>query len=359
MSNDSTGPRYPSVHDIQEALGMCPRKFMDTFAQERGIFLFRATKDDLAQHLTSYFYEQKELDEIRKRAFRAHLSKSTSGFILSSNEEEFSPVNILDGLRPELDEKSGVKLGAIVETSDGVFTGEMSYTVNKPGRIELLQSEPRTVDYTFRKLEDNSFQVYVEADSSGDAQKFANFIRTAMEKEARLETIQYDLMTSAQTIQFFDDLCAGGIDESWRMTQVNRLTFRRGKATLNGESDTEEEAADAKAEILSGINRAILDGKDLRENAFVKQSETDGYRFSAMSIEFEHVSDPYVVEVRVEFKLRPEIFEIEIAKYQKRVMKETLETLELEHMSVNEEMDMRSAIWQRAKSIYDALVAAA
>ena len=108
-----------------------------------------------------------------------------------------------------------------------------------------------------------------------------------------------------QTILFFDDLASDGIQGDWNLLEVCNLVLRRG----------EDELDDASPEELLGINQAVLDGDNLRNNSFVKQTEKNGYRFMSMTYRFENKKEPYVVDVRAEFKLRPKVYQIDIAEF--------------------------------------------
>jgi hypothetical protein len=352
MKEKYSQKRYPSTYEIEQALLMCRRGFNDEFAQSRGIFVNRATKEQMARRLSHFFYDNSDLEAIRRRAYQAVSSRTLSGFVISSNDQDFDPIHVLEHVRETIDPKKGISLSAIKESNEGdsaKHLGEMDYTYTKPGRIQFLQDEPRNIEYTVARIDDNSYQIFVQADSSADAKKFEGFIKASMANEVLLETLEFERLNSQQTVAFFDDLAESGMDSEWRRTQVNRLVFRKGAVE---ETEVEED-------ILTGINRAILEGRDLRDNAFVKQSEKDGYRFSAMTIEYENINHPYLIEVKAEFKLRPEVFEVGIDGYKRRELNEQNEPIVVDaDLSSEDEVKITTFMWHRAKAVYSNLVSA-
>jgi hypothetical protein len=162
-------------------------------------------------------------------------------------------------------------------------------------------------------------------------------------RDTELFVIDQSFLTSIQTVAFFDTLATRGMGKDWHFTKVKHLIFRKG-------DDDEEEAGKSE---LSGITQAILDGNDLRDNPFVKQSEESGYRFTAMTYEFEHKKEPHILQIRAEFKGRPKVFEVELKSSKKRVGKE--ENLEDCPLKDEEEMKICADFWTNAKKVFDEL----
>jgi hypothetical protein len=345
--------KYPTKYELTEAISMCKRRFVDEFAQRKGIFVYRATQAYLANQLSKLFLDEIDLELIRRNAHRNKNKKVTVGFVLTATDPHFDPKEVIDGLRTN-PSRPNDKLSPITETAEGFQKGSLEYEVNKPGRIDLLQNEKRDVDYSIERKEGNIYQVFVDAHSSSDARYFEAMFKGAVKDEANVNIIDFEMLSAMQTVRFFDDLSELGLGDRWRKTRVNELTFRRPVPTPDDEG---EEHQDASEEVLSVINRAILEGKDLRENEFVKQSENAGYRFSAMTIEYEHLKRPNIVEMRAEFKLRPEIFEIKVSSYKKRVLEGAAERVETDEVSEELDKELTTTFWYNAKQVYDNLLA--
>lgn len=345
-----TNLKYPSRFEIDQALKskFCSRTFVEKLAQSKGIFINRATQDDLARYLAGFFFENKDIETIRDRAYRRSAIKSLSGFVISSQSEEFEPIDALEELRGSNDMAKGIELSAITKEilEDGTvqFRGEMEYVDVKPGRTEFLQEEHRHLEYVIKPLDESSYQILVESDNSNDAKVFGDFVRKNAGKEVRLEVLDSEQMSSKDTIQFFDDLGKFGMQDDWKIIDIKHLVLRKGN----------EEIEQTGKEILSGITQAVLDGNNLRENSFVKQSEESGYRFSAMTYEYENIKQGYVIEVKAEFKLRPKVFEVGVNNYRKRIGTE--EKLEKADLDSKDEIEIKTQMWLKAKEIYKNLV---
>lgn len=349
---------YPTKYELTEALGMCRRKFVDTFAQRRGVFVYGATLSYLAEQLSKLFLDEEDFESIREHAHRNKTKKVTVGFVIAAPNEEFDPKEIIEGLR-NAPSRPGDSLSAVRQVSETFQSGSLDYEVNKPGRIDLLQHETRHVNYSIEAGNGNTFQVFVEAHSSSDARYFEAMYKGALKDKASVNVIDFAMLSAADTIQFFDDLSEVGLGSEWKKTRVNELTLRRSSAPKANNGDEEDdEHKEASEEVLSVINRAILEGKDLRDNALVTQLEKDGHRFSAMTIEFAEKEQAHVVEMRAEFKLRPDVFEIKIASNKKLVLVGNIETHEPDYLTGEEERELITRFWYAAKHIYDNLVTA-
>jgi hypothetical protein len=344
--------KYPTTYDIEQALLLCNKGFVERFAKSKGLFLFRSTKEDIASGIAQLFLEQGDLEKIREAAFSTSVSSSTSGFVVSAPDEiQFDPVakiqrSILDAEISRDGEVAWVEAG----TEAGSYNGELRYTAVKAGKIELLQNEERSVKFTISELEGRGFQVYVEADSSADASRFEKVILKTLGPDIREERLDFESLSAAQSISFFDDLYALGLGKEWRAIRVDRLIFRRPDVA-------EGEGLEITAEPLAGINRAIFEGANLRDNDLVKRLEADGYKVSAMTIRFEHKVSGHLIDIKVEFKLRPDIFEITIGKYTSPEKKDDNIVYSDHHLTAAEREAFRRSVWNNAKSIYDTIFA--
>jgi hypothetical protein len=351
MQQVNTNLKYPTRYEIEQTLtaDFCSRSFVDKFAQSRGVFITKAIQDELSEHLSGFFYEHFDIEEIRDNAYKRNSSKTLAGFVVTSQDEEFDPVQALDGLRGSIELEKGVVLGPIVEetNSDGSkqFKGSMEYVDRKPGRIEFLQEEVRQFDYTIKSIDDNSYQILVECQKSNDANVFEKLVKKKTGKDVRSETLDPEILSAKNTITFFDELAMKGMPGDWRLVEVRQLIFRKSKSESEEEVNTEE---------LSGITQAILDGNNLRENKFVKQSEESGYRFTAMTYEFEHKTHPQIIQIRAEFKSRPKVFEVGIHDFKLREGLEEKTTKA--DMNDREEITLKTYIWQRSKEIYKDII---
>jgi hypothetical protein len=181
-----------------------------------------------------------------------------------------------------------------------------------------------------------------------------DWMKRTVPREARLDAIEQDRLTTQQTIHFFDQLGNRASVEPWRLTQVKRVALQR--VTEENIDDNEQEVrVETQPSVLSGITQAILEGKDLRINPFIKECEEGGYRFTAMTYEFEHKSQPYVLEIRAEFKGKPKIFEVAVDRSKRRVG--IGEQLEESSIPADRKILTLTQFWSYAKGTYDELLA--
>jgi len=343
--------KYPTRYEIEQALGeLATRTFLDHFAQIRGVFITKVVQSELAQVMSGFFFEHSDIEEIRKSALRIHSKNTLAGFIVHSDDEDFDLVTHLDELRNSDRIGRDTNLSPLVveqqDDSRKVFKGTIDYVERKPGRVEFLHEDHRAFDFFVEKIEEGQWQVLIDCNKSADARVLEELVNKTTKKNIRLAILDQDLLTSEQTIRFFDELATRGLSGDWIFNEVKQLIFRRPK-------DEEEEEVEKSA--LAGITQAILEGNDLRDNPFVKQSEESGYRFTSMTFEFEHKKRPFVIQIHSEFKGRPKVFEVSISNFKSREGIE--EKLEPFQISENEEMKIRSDFWISAKEIYDDLIA--
>ena len=344
---------YPNRYEIEQTLGeFAKRSFVDSFAQEKGIFITKANQNEFSNVLAGFFYDHDDLEKIRDTAYRGSLTQNLSGIIIHSEEGEFNPIVALKNIRDEGGLEQGMELSPVTllakenKDDNDIYKGEINYVKRKPGRIEFLQEENRAFDFTIEKLSEEEHLILVNSSRSGDSNIFEKLVKKKTSRtNARFEKMDQTFLNSEQTIKFFDDLAEKGLDKDWELVEVLQLVFRRGK--------DEEEEETVEGSQLAGISQAILEGKNLRENSFVKQSEEKGYRFTSMTYKFEHQEKASIIEIKAEFKFRPKVFEVNILEsYLKEGIKETEVKRKL---NTPEEMTIKTIFWREAKRIFSDL----
>ena len=97
-----------------------------------------------------------------------------------------------------------------------------------------------------------------------------------------------------------------------------------------------------------------MEGKNLRENKFVKQAEDSGYAFTSMTYVF--AGKAKKIKLRAEFKRNPKIFEVCLENYMEPAIGEK-EKYE-DAMSSLDEADniaIRSVFWNNAKKVFKSI----
>lgn len=351
---------YPNTYDLAEVFNnFLNRNSLNSFFQEKGMFFLNARQEEVAKELSKLFYDYEDLEQLRKVAFENSTNRSLSGFNLTSNDKFFNLKDLYERVRDVgHTETKGYSLHALVKHETptcSIYKGAIKYFKKKPGRIEFLQEEERYTEFYIKDLSKGEWQIEVDGCKSSDGKEVLSLIST-ITKYDRVEISSMDInaLSIKDTIVFFDELAQKGMDDNWRFSDTKQLTFRKRKNNSDIVDDEEvEEEKEAKEEQLSGITQAILEGKNLRENPFVKQSEESGYIFTAMTYEYEHKKRPITIQLRAEFKGNPKIFEVSIVDY--------LETEGLNAESKNSTIDsnsnriIRSDFWNNAKDIYNNL----
>lgn len=349
--------KYPDRYAIQQALSQFwQRNQLDTFAKTQGVFITNATQEILADFMSALFFDYEQLEYIRKVALQIDTSDTLSGFKVVSEDGNFDLVNLLDNCRGKtVDDAQKIKIHPIVATLNGDkpnFRGKIEYTQQKPGRVQFLQGTERHFEYYLQQLDMGEWRILINCTRSNDARIMEDWVRKQLPRNSTIATIDQDELTTEQTIEFFDRLSMEGGESEWDFKQVKRLVLRRD-THLSSEDDDSSERIETEVSVLSGITQAILEGNELRNNPFVKQCEEGGYRFTAMTYEFENKNHPYLKEVRAEFKKRPKVFEVSLEKYTRRAGVD--EKIQIQPISDEDRIKTLTDFWAMAKMIYDDL----
>lgn len=300
--------KYPTRYDVEQTLGKFARKeFVEDFSKARGIFVTKATRDQLAEKLSYFFFDDDDIEEIRDVAYKTSRTQTLSGFSVVLDEG----AGLVDSIKTALTNNEfdkHVEVGPLTRTGNQEieeYKAEVTYVSKKPGRIEFLQEESRTFDLVVRKSSETEYQVLSVGNKATDDKVCQRIVKKSIKRRGKILSLDFDDLSTPQTIMFFDELANDGIQGDWNLLEVCKLVLRRG----------EDEQEDVSPEELLGINQAVLDGDNLRNNSFVKQTEKNGYRFMSMTYRFEHKEEPFVIDIRAEFKLRPKVYQVDVAEF--------------------------------------------
>lgn len=359
MSNYSN---YPEEYEIKEVcVNFIKRSVLNPFMQEKGIFVINGSSEDLAVILSHCPMERKTVDDLRNKAFHLNAKTTLSGFVVKSTKKDYSLQDAYENCRDNdsVIFSKGYRLGGLVKTTIGgvdKFKGRLDYTIRKPGRINFLDKEETHCEFYMYEAEDG-WHIEVDSSRTNDGKEVQSLFTQIMDKSTTtFSTLDINLLTDSQTIEFFDELIAKGMPSNdWRFLDVKGLTFRRGRESSSNFEDDENEDNDDENEkdttLLTGIKNAILEGKNLREDMFVKQFEENGCIFTAMTLEFQHKREPLVIQLRAEFKGSPKIFEVSLLNSYKIIG--TSATYEPIPLASQNNLDYRSLFWNNARTIFN------
>lgn len=357
--------KYPTIYELKEVLSsLTNQKFLEAFAYKRGIFLTNASREEQAFELSNLFYEEDDIEEIRNEAYQSTSTHSLSGFTVKSNsyynsidlQESYETVRRNGKFEEDLILSQLINISG--DDNAPIFKGTVEYHKKKTGRIEFLQNETGSFDFYMHEKRIGEWQIEVDCNKSTDCKEIKSILEKGVSRyNTSFEFLDQDLLNNKQTISFFDDLMRKGMSNEWEITDIKQLTLKKGNDQEEPSIDQNLLAEDSEAveeEQLTGIKQAILEGKNLRENSFVKMSEESGYSFSSMIYEFSHKNEPDRIQIRAEFKGRPKVFEVSIVNCSKVTNIEGhLIPITLDPQ---QNRQIRSSFWNVAKDIYESLV---
>lgn len=358
---------YPTTYEIKEILSFATRGFLNEFAQKKGLFISNASTTQLIAELSNLFFDEVDLEKIRSVAYGIVQTHTLTGFIFKSNNSLFNLKVTYDNIREQGKYGTDIKLNELVNinrtTSNPVYKGSMEYIRQKPGRIEFMKEEKSSFDFYIGKVRPGVWQVEIDCNKSADSKELKEiFISYLPMDDHAFETIDESLITVPNSIVFFDELAKIGMGKDWRFVTVEHLAIKKDKPAkkikeedFDDEDDSIEssDTLDVFEEELTGINKAIIEGKDIRKEEFVDSCVKKGFRFSAMTYQFEHKKQPLVISVTAEFKGRPKFFEVGISKISESTG--LYGTKEPGELPSDENRTLRSVFWNNAKKVYDNL----
>jgi len=341
--------KYPAEYELREVLNMLNKGVLDEFAQSRGIFVTKASQSQLADELAKQFYDNYDLEIIRSKAYQRSSSHALSGFTVSA-KKDFSLKNIYQGIFDGSTRQLGQILSApiLIDPEKGIYKAKLEYRKIRPGRIEFLQDEMTSFEFQMEPLENGSWQVEVDSNRSTDINVLQVLLKSGMSNDYEIEELEQTHLSDQFSIDFFDQLASAGMTTEYRFSDIKHLTLKRGTSVSEGEDD--DDIKELSGDELVGISQAVLEGKNLRENPFVKKSVESGYRFNAMTYEFEHIQRAEILQLKAEFKGRPKVFEVSIVSASENTGP-SLSRRPME-LSAKDNRILRSIFWNRAKAIY-------
>lgn len=366
-----TNINYPYSNELRDVINESVKQneLLD-FLRKKGIFYLNASHEDSSMLTARLLLDGNDLNEIRHYAYKTVNKSLLSGFTLES-KSIFNLESVYNTIRDkETFKKDGYRLKALykIGKKGNEFGGSVEYRRLRPGKTAFLKEERHEISFRIKELSKEKWQVEVDGESSSDGKAILKLFSMAVHgKDIVINELRLDGLSNTNTITFFDRLVKEGLDMEWAIVDILRLTLRRSKdknenedefkdedETSEGEKTQNEEVKEAPQEQLSGISQAILEGKNLRENKFVRMAEEDGYLFASMTYLFERKKDNSKMQLRAEFKGCPKIFEVSLESFSKA------ETDKIDDDTVDLTDDQnyyyRTLFWNNAKKIYQELI---
>ncbi len=358
----STTYSYPKQYELLEVLSsITNRKFLVEFAQKRGLFITNATQTEIAKELSILYYDENDLEEIRAEAYQNNASHTLNGFEVQGARRTFNLASAYEAIRENSIVAKDMVFSSLHEMSSKpgaeIYKGEIQYKKNKVGRIQFLQHEEASFEFYFFNTGNGNWRVEVDAARPTDFKELFSLLNRQLNNDTEFTVIDPNKFNAEKSIAFFDELATNGLDKSWQCIDVTHVIIKKGDDKVET-SDNEDEEYDeisveaSKTETIE-IRKAILEGQNIRDNDFVNQFINAGYRFAAMTFEFEKKKKPDVVQIRAEFKDKPKVFEVSIKSYEHKTSLAAVR----KSFSITSDEDrlLRSQFWNNAKTIYKKL----
>ncbi|WP_368936253.1 hypothetical protein [Bacillus sp. SH8-8] len=295
---------YPKKYSVRKVIEQhLSTKDTKDFLKVRGILAFGKTKKDLAKIGGDYFLNQKDYIELKAKMDAEHNYRK-SGRISFQKEhlKSFQASLELFG-NSYINREDNTKL-KVSKNPDGSTNILLTYDEYKPSMIDLLDTTTRQVEIKLNTHGENcSLDFNMQASSDyKKVKELITYIATNDEDiQFEFQEISLTKLNKTNRIELFERFFKS-IKEPWELIEIKKLKVKR---------DATEKKINADQ--LEGINSAILDGDNLKENSFVKSTLDQGFYFSMASMRLDHTSSSKFIDLVIDFKARPEMCEVKIA----------------------------------------------
>jgi hypothetical protein len=331
--------QFPTAYDVEQTLRYYNTSYDDLkrFLQSRGIFPVAFGKEQAAEFAQNILFNHDDYLLMRSLAQGADIATNISGFILKAS---LMPITLDDVqsdlvlLRKKLAQQESelMRKGAPIQRldmphyRDGLLRVRFDYERVIPGRVELMQRVDSKVDFTIEPSADDQLRVVCYPQADQDVKRVEELFQKMGRGAYAPFVISLDSFTQKQRIQFFDDILDYYHKNSeWSLQNVVEIAIKQrsdsGDEFVVGESDDGsvhlvgegDEVQSVGEDDLLSITQAVLTGKNLRTNSFVKKCEKQGYFFPSMTLLLENRYTPEIIQVTIRFKLSPKMFEVVMA----------------------------------------------
>lgn len=218
-------------------------------------------------------------------------------------------------LKDALLEINGVSLNddenttvTVMETSQNDWKFIIDYTEYKPGLIDLLDQTARRVEVKVNYHQDVcslDFDTIVSSDHKKFKQVIDYLVSTNDDIRLDFSEISLKTLSCEKRIQLFNEFFQYN-HLPWEFVEIKKLKVKRDDNGDKSNDNTELNERIIEDDQLQGINSALIDGKNLIENKFVKGTLDNGFYFSMAQMRFDNTENSDFIDVAIEFLSRPE-----------------------------------------------------
>lgn len=297
---------YPYKSHLRRVLNKhVSTKDAHSFLKERGILVHAFKKEDLAKIGADYYYSMADIEDLKEKVDSPENYKKTSRINIPTSQLDELKSTLISLTDQKLDNDEDTQV-IVTSNEDGTWQFEIEYTEYKPSLINLLDVTNRKITVNVNEQGDNTsldFNIL----NSHDYKKVTDIIKKVHQNS---DDFNFDFseislvkLSIEKRISLFNNFFQH-IHEPWSLVEITKLKVKRDKIG--------EQEDDVDQDQLAGINSALLDGKNLIENNFVKNTLKNGFYFSMATMRFENQKAPEFIELVIDFKTRPERCETNI-----------------------------------------------
>lgn len=201
---------------------------------------------------------------------------------------------------------------ASVQGKDDSIELELDYTIERTGKMEALRQLDKTTEVVIEDVNDEESvakQEYEKVHADKAVDEFFNGWNADRVKEdeptVTRNTVSLANLSIENKVKFIRDLITEDTNR-WTRRNVEGIEVKRDEV----EGVPDEEDLDQE---LEGIKDAVLSGKRLDSNAFVKQCEKNGFYFTEASVRYGHKTRAREILMKFGFKdHRRHTFEVSV-----------------------------------------------
>ncbi len=300
---------YPNDSEIDE--------FFNTFIgfdnardyfKEMGIIFATNKRSDIANYASRIVFGYEDFEMMKSITATKQNFDKVSGFVIKTSKSIEELRDVFHSGDVIKDQNKLTIRNTIADPLTNNITVSYSFERKTPGKMNLISAEERKGEFKIEKGDEGTGKIVVFNHSKNEDYGAVKEIITTLgqNEETKIDIVPLALerFDIKGRIDFVDKVLQYEYKE-WKLEEVETIRVRKGE-----EADEELEEADKK--FLEGINDAILHGHNLRTNPFVITCERSGYYFPSVIMKMAHKTEPYKINLEVQFKFRPDMPEINI-----------------------------------------------
>lgn len=282
------------------------------FFKCKGIFFITNKNSDLAKYGSKIVFGYDDFGTMKSVTSTKQNFSKISGFLIKADN---SIEDLMTSFRTGeiIKEKNNLKItGVSKEGSDKI---KLSYSFDRktPGKMNLISAEERIGDFWIEKNSNGNNNLVLfnhsKNEDYGEIKDILSKVLKDTVDDFEIVPLTLRCFPVKKRIDFIDKVLQYDYKD-WELEEVIKLRVKYSEEMDEEIEDVMEEEEDKL--FLEGINDAILHGHNLRVNSFVVKCEKSGYYFPSVVMRMNHKSEPYKINLEVQFKFRPDMPEINI-----------------------------------------------